>query len=238
VTSNGSVFAGDSTGIKDRTCLLIFDNQVAEELRSPSFEERLHSEINNLLAVSLSLSDSEVDSRIKGLHDAGATTYKTREWELKCDVSSVAAFIEDRVKPAPGKFIATSELYSKYRDYADENGLGKVAVQRFSKEMINLVNSYLRWEEIEPKKGYVDSKQVRGISGLELRGDSDDWASDTLAQSTDELAQSDLQDSTETVTRQLQDSEQDSTQTTVQQEIEENKTVETVKKLSSFNRLG
>lgn len=190
ISSNGSIFAGDATGIKERQCTLIFDNQVDEGMRSPLFEERLHQDIDKLLAVALTMPDDEADSRIKGLHDASAVMYREREWQLRCDVSGVAAFIEEKLKPSKDNFIPSAKLYEGYAWFCSENNYGKTHNSRMTGELINTINSYLHWEGVTNVTKRVDGKPTKVIMGVAFRKDEDIFVSQGLATKADGVGQS------------------------------------------------
>lgn len=189
ISSNGSIFAGDTSGIPERQCILIFDNQISEKTRSPLFEERLHRDIDKLLAVALTMPDDEIDARIKGLHDGNAEMYRQREWELKCDVNGVAAFIEEYLKPSKDGFIASAELFEKYNEYCDATKYGKTHIGTLSKDLINIAGSYLRSENVKSKSKRVNGESKKVITGIAWRDNSDPFPSQEMATNSQEMAQ-------------------------------------------------
>lgn len=183
VLSNNPIFAGDTTGIERRLSLIHFLNPIPKHLRSSNVEKLYESEIPNLITVALHLKDSEVTSLIKGLQGDEIPEFKQKEWQMKMQVNSVAAWANEYLVYDPdAKTIIgdgrksensydTTTLYGNYRDYCEASGVRQTfQLQTFSAALTELCTDLLEWEGVE-KKRFTSGMH---LTGVRLRQETDE----------------------------------------------------------------
>lgn len=183
VLSNNPIFAGDTTGIERRLCLIHFLNPIPKHLRSSNFEKLYEGEIPNLIAVALQLKDSEVTSLIKGLQGDEIPEFKQKEWQMKMQVNSVAAWANEYLiydpdaktiigdgRKAESEYDVTT-LYGNYRDYCEASGIRQAyQIQTFSGAVAELCTDLLEWEGVDKKR----FNSGMHLTGVRLRRETDE----------------------------------------------------------------
>ncbi len=172
VLSNNPIFAGDTTGLERRLCLMQFLNPIPRHLRDSSAEKLMDAEIPNLIPIALSLDDSQVTSFIKGLGDDEIPAFKQQEWLMKCQTSSIAFHANEWLIREPNAEIAIGDgrrsengseketVYGHYRDCCEISGLKPFSLVGYSNNLIDLLTDSLAWEV----------SKVRTRTGMKIKG--------------------------------------------------------------------
>ena len=140
ICSNKPIFIGDTTGLERRLCLVHFDNAIPVEARDYSMESGFESEIPALIAIALSMPDSVVSQAIQGVGASRIAEYKAKEWEMKCEVNSVAAFFDVNLVLDSAASSSTSKLYDLYKVWCEESGLKALSVVKFPRYLAELIS--------------------------------------------------------------------------------------------------
>ena len=156
ICSNKPIFVGDTTGLERRLCLLHFDNPIPTERRNYSMEKDFDGEIAALIAIALTMPDSLVTQTIQGTGESQIAEFKAKEWEMKYQTDSIAAYFNDRLVLTgdPNTTIKTSDLYSNYRCFCEMGGMQPKSVVKFP-EMLRDLCTELGFPEViwERKRG-------------------------------------------------------------------------------------
>ncbi|MEG4009890.1 DUF3854 domain-containing protein [Microcoleus sp. Pol11C1] len=168
IGSNNPIFVGDTTGIDRRLCLVHFDNPLPTALRDSRVEAGMDTEISQLIAVALSLSDSEVTESLQGVGKNQIAEFKFQEWEMKLQTNSVAAHFDDCLIVDPTASIPSGKLYEHYKNWCD-TGLKAVSHIKYPKMLSELCNDYLELTGVEWKRSGGRS----WFEGLRLRTDGE-----------------------------------------------------------------
>ena len=176
VLSNNPIFAGDTTGLERRLCLIQFLNPIPRHLRDSKAEQLMDAELPNLIPIALSLSDSHVTSVLKGLGDDEIPAFKQQEWLMKCQTSSIAFHANEWLLHDPDAEIAIGDgrrsdngsdketVYGHYRDCCEISGLKPFSLVGYSNNLIDLLTDALGWEVSK-----VRTRTGMKIKGLRLR---------------------------------------------------------------------
>ena len=181
ITSNSSIFTGDTSGLDRRMCLNIFNNKIPSYKRSAAIEKVLESELTALTSVALAMQDDEVTQRIRGIGEAEIPEFKREDWLLKCEVNSVAAWANQRIIHDPDSYEFLSDLYEDYRTYCGDSGQKAVADKKLCSNILQVSTEVMGWEDV------VRDRKAAGtiIRGIRLRkGGSDDdkpWIEELFA---------------------------------------------------------
>jgi len=178
VGSNNPIFVGDTTGLDRRLCLVHFDNPLPTARRNSNVEAEMDGEISQLIAVALSLSDTEVKERIQGEGNNQIAEFKFQEWDMKLQTNSVAAHFDDCLIVDPTASISTGKLYEHYKDWCS-TGLKAVSHIKYPKMLSELCNDYLELTGVKWQR----SRGRSWFEGLRLRteGESSPTHSDVLS---------------------------------------------------------
>ena len=178
VGSNNPIFVGDTTGLDRRLCLVHFDNPLPTALRNSNVEAKMDGEISQLIAVALSLSDTEVKERIQGIGKNQIAEFKLEEWDMKLQTNSVAAHFDDCLIVDPTASTSTGKLYEHYKNWCDSN-LKPVSHIKYPKMLSELCTDYLKLSSVKWKRSGGRS----WFEGLRLRteGETLPTHSDSLA---------------------------------------------------------
>lgn len=166
ICSNKPIFIGDTTGLERRLCLVGFDNPIATEKRDHSLEAELDTEIPACIAIALSLPDIAVTQAIRGVGINQITEFKRKEWEMKVETSSVAAFFDAELVIDPTATIRTGKLYDAYKYFCEEGGFSKVSIVKCPKLLADLLT-----EENIPFTRHQGAQAY--FEGIRLREKSD-----------------------------------------------------------------
>lgn len=173
VISNNPIFAGDTTGIERRLCLLLFNKKIPSHLRNPKLEKLMEEEIPGLVSVALSLGDLEVTAAIKGIGEAIIPAFKAHEWEMKTHTNTVAAWLNEKVVYDPGHESRTGDLYKNYQEWC-QSPLKPVSHIKFPKELEEICQDYHNWDVYREER-----RNVSYMKNLRMRNDGD-WETPTL----------------------------------------------------------
>lgn len=138
ICSNNPIFVGDTTGLDRRLCLVSFDNPVPTEARDSAIEEKMDGEIAQLIAVAITLTDSLVTENIKGVGASEIAEFKAKEWEMKTQTNSVAAFFDECLIVEASSSTTTGKLYDSYKHWCESGGLKPVSIVKFPKALSEL----------------------------------------------------------------------------------------------------
>jgi putative DNA primase/helicase len=132
ICSNDPIFMGNTRGLERRLCLVNFDNPIPSALRDSKVEDSFDSEIASLIAIALSLPNSEVKRAIQGTGDAEIADFKVAEWDMKVRMDSVAAFFEMELIVEEGASDTVGKLYERYKAFCDEIKKPAMSLTSFS----------------------------------------------------------------------------------------------------------
>ncbi len=139
IASNKPIFIGDTTGLERRLCLVQFDNPIAVEERKHSLEQELDSEIPACIAIALSLTDDAVTQAIQGIGGSQIVEFKAKEWEMKVEVNSVAAFFDTELVLDPTAKTPVGKFYEAYKSFCEEGGLSKFSIVKFPRLLSDIL---------------------------------------------------------------------------------------------------
>jgi len=166
ICSNKPIFVGDTTGLDRRLCLVQFDNPIATEERKHSLERELDSEIPACIAIALSLTDDAVTKAIQGVGANQIPEYKAKEWEMKVEVNSVAAFFDTELVLDPTAKTPVGKFYDAYKSFCEEGGLSKFSIVKFPR----LLSDILTEEKLPVTR---HQGRIAYFEGLRLREEAD-----------------------------------------------------------------
>ena len=138
IASNKPIFIGDTTGLERRLCLVNFDNPIAVEERKHSLEQELDNEIPACIAIALSLTDDAVTQAIQGIGASQIVEFKAKEWEMKVEVNSVAAFFDSELVLDPTATTRVGKIYEAYKSFCEEGGLSKFSIVKFPRLLADI----------------------------------------------------------------------------------------------------
>ncbi|MEG4917486.1 DUF3854 domain-containing protein [Microcoleus sp. B7-D4] len=167
ICSNKPIFVGDTTGLERRLCLVHFDNPIPTEKRDYSIESEFEPEIPAYITIALSLSDTAVTQALRGTGASQIAEFKAKEWEMKCETNSVAAFFDINLVLDSAATAPTLNLYKAYKDWCEDGGLKPLSVVKFPKYLADLLA-----DENLPAK-WVKSR-TSSFEGLRLRLQNDE----------------------------------------------------------------
>ena len=150
ICSNKPIFVGDTTGLERRLCLLNFDNPIPTERRNPSLEKDFEPEIAALIAIALTMPDSLVTQLIQGTGESQITEFKAKEWDMKYQSDSIAAYFNDKLIIAEDSTLKTSVFYSDYKLFCEEAGLRPLSLVKFPSMFYDLCTDHsfaVTWEK-------------------------------------------------------------------------------------------
>jgi len=166
ICSNKPIFVGDTTGLDRRLCLVQFDNPIPTEERKHSLERELDSEIPACIAIALSLTDDAVTQAIQGTGASQIPELKAKEWEMKVEVNSVAAFFDTELVLDPTAKTPVGKFYDAYKSFCEEGGLSKFSIVKFPRLLADIVA-----DEKLPVTRHQG--RIAYFEGLRLREESD-----------------------------------------------------------------
>jgi putative DNA primase/helicase len=169
IASNKPIFIGDTTGLERRLCLVNFDNPIAVEERRHSLEQELDSEIPACIAIALSLSDDVVTQAIQGVGASRIAEYKTKEWEMKVEVNSVAAFFDSELVLDPTITTRVGKIYEAYKSFCEEGGLSKFSIVKFPRLLADIfADENLPVTRHQGAVAYFEGVRMREVSDTHL----------------------------------------------------------------------
>jgi putative DNA primase/helicase len=176
ICSNKPIFVGDTTGLERRLCLVHFDNPIPTEKRDHSIESEFDAEIPALIGVALSLANNAVKLAVQGVGAERIAEFKTKEWEMKVEVNSVAAFFDAELILDPTATVRVGKLYDAYKYFCEEGGLSKFSIVKFPRLLSDILT-----EEKLPVTRHQGAQAY--FEGLRIRDNSDTHPthSETLA---------------------------------------------------------
>jgi putative DNA primase/helicase len=166
ICSNKPIFVGDTTGLDRRLCLVQFDNPIPTEQRKHSLERELDSEIPACIAIALSLTDDAVTQAIQGTGASRIPEYKAKEWEMKVEVNSVAAFFDTELVLDPTAKTPVGKFYEAYKSFCEEGGLSKFSIVKFPRLLSDILG-----EEKLPVTRHQG--RIAYFEGLRMREEAD-----------------------------------------------------------------
>jgi len=166
ICSNKPIFVGDTTGLDRRLCLVQFDNPIPTEQRKYSLERELDSEIPACIAIALSLTDDAVTQAIQGTGASRIPEYKAKEWEMKVEVNSVAAFFDTELVLDPTAKTPVGKFYEAYKSFCEEGGLSKFSIVKFPRLLSDILG-----EEKLPVTRHQG--RIAYFEGLRMREEAD-----------------------------------------------------------------
>src|SRR4028118_154423 len=166
ICSNKPIFVGDTTGLERRLCLVQFDNPIPTEQRKHSLERELDSEIPACIAIALSLTDDAVTKAIQGKGASRIPEHEAKEWEMKVEVNSVAAFFDTELVLDPTAKTPVGKFYEAYKSFCEEGGLSKFSIVKFPR----LLSDILAEEKLSVTR---HQGRIAYFEGLRMREEAD-----------------------------------------------------------------
>jgi putative DNA primase/helicase len=162
ICSNKPIFVGDTTGLDRRLCLVQFDNPIPTEQRKHSLERELDSEIPACIVIALSLTDDAVTQAIQGTGTSRIPEYKAKEWEMKVEVNSVAAFFDSELVLDSTAKTPVGKFYEAYKSFCEEGGLSKFSIVKFPRLLSDiLVEEKLPVTRHQGRIAYFEGLRIR-----------------------------------------------------------------------------
>ncbi|MEG4489409.1 DUF3854 domain-containing protein [Microcoleus sp. D2_18a_B4] len=169
ICSNKPIFVGDTTGLERRLCLVHFDNPIPTEKRDHSIESEFEAEVPALIGIALSLVDNAVTQAIRGIGAERIAEFKYKEWEMKVETSSTAAFFDMELVLDPTATTRTGKLYEAYKDFCEGSGFSKVSIVKFPKLLADLLtDENLPFTRHQGAQAYFEGVRVREKSDNHL----------------------------------------------------------------------
>jgi len=166
ICSNKPIFVGDTTGLERRLCLVGFDNPIPDDKRDHSLEQELDSEIPACIAIALSLADKAVTQAIRGKGTDQIVEFKRKEWEMKVESDSIAAFFDMALISDPTAETRTGELFEAYTAFCTEGGMSRIKLPKFGGMLADILAG--------EKLPFTRKQGARAsFVGLRLRTDTD-----------------------------------------------------------------
>jgi phage/plasmid-associated DNA primase len=169
IGSNNPIFIGDTTGLDRRLCLVEFDNPIPAELRNSHIEEAMEAEIPQLITLCLQIPADTVKAAILGKGVYEIADFKRREWEMKVQTNSVAAYFDECLIVDRTAATQTGKLYEDYKEQCSLWGLKAVSHIKYPKMLEELLIDHLQQSEVKYEKSGGRSRFV----GLRIRSDAD-----------------------------------------------------------------
>jgi putative DNA primase/helicase len=166
ICSNKPIFVGDTTGLERRLCLVDFAKPIPIEKHDHSIEADFEAEIPALIAIALSLPDVAVTQSIRGIGAERIAEFKAKEWEMKVESNSVAAFLDENLVFDSTAVSPTRELYTAYKNFCEDGGLKALSIVKFPKYLATLIAD----------EGLVATwvkERISTFEGLRLRKNTD-----------------------------------------------------------------
>ena len=176
VISNSPIFAGDTTGLDRRVCLVSFNKPVPAHLRTKAVEDAVCAEAASVISVALTMTDEEVTQVLKGIGDALIPEFRRQQWLLKVQTNSVVAHLNEWLIYDPEAEIKPQELFDHYKNYCQNAGLMPVSLTKYPESLLDVCDS-LEWNVTRHR-----SNGKRFIKGIRLRSEALDvdipWVED------------------------------------------------------------
>ncbi|MEG4121869.1 DUF3854 domain-containing protein [Microcoleus sp. N9_B4] len=183
ICSNKPIFVGDTTGLERRLSLLHFDNPIATDKRDYSIEKSFDPEIASLIAIALTIPDATVTQLIRGTGENQIVEFKAKEWEMKYQSDSIAAFFNDELvlTEQGDEPVQTSNIYSSYRVFCELGGMKPLSVVKFPtmlKDLCTELGFSVEWKRTRGRSFFY------GVRQRDNQVDDQPTYSETLAQMT------------------------------------------------------
>ncbi|MEA5496199.1 DUF3854 domain-containing protein [Limnoraphis robusta Tam1] len=169
ITSNRQIGTAKYPELTERLCLIPFNYTIPTEKRISNLDQLIEPEIPQLIAIALSMSDTEVVQLLKGIDEGYNAAVKLHQWELKTEESVVAAYLNDELIVESGEFVTTSKLHERFKSYCSDQGKQPLSLKRFARELNELC------EHLDLGVNWNKVTRHSQFEGLRLR---EDW--DTL----------------------------------------------------------
>ena len=162
ICSNKPIFVGDTTGLERRLCLVHFDNPIPTEKRNHALESEFEAEIPALIGIALSLADNAVTQAIRGIGAERIAEFKAKEWEMKVETSSTAAFFDMNLVLDSTATMRTGKLYDAYKSFCETSGFSKVSIVKFPKLLADLLtDENLSFTRHQGAQAYFEGVRLR-----------------------------------------------------------------------------
>ncbi len=186
IVSNPPIFAGDTTGIDRRLCLVTFDVPLPK--RDAAIEAKMQQEVPALTALALAMADEQVSELIKGTGASAIPDFKRAAWLHKTENDSVALFMEEMlVAGLPESYVVvgnkssgTDTLYGAYAKLCEDNNSKSLfTANNFKNHLLEMCRD-IGWNHVREAKQRDGQYRVYGVR-LRLAGDTDVSISEFLA---------------------------------------------------------
>lgn len=178
IVSNPPIFAGDTTGIDRRLCLVTFDVPLPN--RDAAIEAKMQQEVPALTALALAMADEQVSELIRGTGASAIPDFKRAAWLHKTENDSVALFMEEMLVTAnPESYVVvgnkssgTDTLYGAYAKLCEDNNSKSLfTANNFKNHLLELCRD-IGWNQAREAKQRDGQYRVYGAR-LRLAADTD-----------------------------------------------------------------
>lgn len=177
IVSNPPIFAGDTTGIDRRLCLVTFDVPLPK--RDAAIEAKMQHEVPALTALALAMADEQVSELIRGTGASAIPDFKRAAWLHKTENDSVALFMEEMLVTAnPESYVVVGNkssgadtLYGAYAKLCEDNNSKSLfTANNFKNHLLELCRD-IGWNQVREAKQRDGQYRVYGTR-LRLTGDT------------------------------------------------------------------
>jgi putative DNA primase/helicase len=127
---------------------------------------KLDKEIPACIAIALSVTDDAVSQSIQGIGASRIAEYKAKEWEMKVEVNSVAAFFDSELVLDPTASTSVGKFYDAYKSFCEQGGLSKFSIVKFPR----LLGDILADENLPVTR---HQGRIAYFQGLRMRDEAD-----------------------------------------------------------------
>jgi putative DNA primase/helicase len=178
IINNNPLFAGDTTGLDRRVCLVKFDKALANA--DSSVEAAMIEELDALISIALMMDAESVKALIK---EKVGTSTKVDKWLNKVENCAVAHFMEECIAPtglSHKEQVAGNEyaLFEQFIEFCSQHKVPFMKSNTFSRRFHEHLD-FLEWK-YEKKKARINGSQhpVPVTCGIAIAG-LYDWCDST-----------------------------------------------------------
>ncbi|QIZ72293.1 DUF3854 domain-containing protein [Oxynema aestuarii] len=169
ILSNQAIFAGDTTGLDRRTCLVSFPNRLKKHQRDPQIELSIEGELSHLTWIVLSLRDRQINEVLRGLGIFHIPEFQLQAWQLCVQTNSAAAHLEEFLVNKPHSYTPVVELYAHYQEFCKQSGAIAFSRERYLQDLTRIANHNLEWQGLRRDGLVLDGKRTQVFWGIHLR---------------------------------------------------------------------
>lgn len=169
ILSNQAIFAGDTTGLDRRICLVSFPNRLTKAERNSNIESLIEAELSHLTWIVLGLSDELIANVLKGIGDLEIPEFKLQAWLLCVQTNSAAAHLEDYLINDPKCHTPVLALYEHYQDFCRKSGMLPMSRERYLQDLVRIATHNLEWGGILRSGVTIEGRRTQVMWGIHIR---------------------------------------------------------------------